>query len=251
MLTLNNIIRLIWESTLRPLVDMVIPHRCTICGEELQSDQHYICPNCKDEGPLTHFSLDIDNLMTMRVKHHCPNIVHASALLLYYKDSRWRKLIHRFKYSGEWHHGYGLGMWLGEDLLKSDIYDGIDGVIAIPLHPLRQMWRGYNQSDYIARGVAKSLGVKHITNAVKRKRYNRSQVKTSRNERWDNVQSLFSVKRPELLENRSIIIVDDLFTTGATMLSCASAIMAAVPSCKIYIATIAASGREFGPKHQP
>lgn len=185
------------------------------------------------------------NPMAQRAQSIRPQIIHASALI-FYDDGGWRSMIHRMKYKGEWLSAWLMGRWLGEELARSPLYEGIDLVVGVPLHPRRQLVRGYNQSHYIASGVARSMGAKCSSRGVKRVRYNTSQVRVRRSERWRNVEQLFRVTDPKLFEDRNILIVDDVYTTGATMLSCAEAILDAAPTAKVSIATIAISRYEFG-----
>ncbi len=241
-----SILSSLWRGVVRPLLDLVLPAECPICGAELSYGQRYICTSCRLNMPLTHFALFDENPMSQRVKALRPDVEHASALFFYSRGSRWSHLIHSFKYRGEWSHGVALGRWLGSELRESEIYRDIDTVVAVPLHPLRQLWRGYNQSDHIAEGVAKAMGISVLRGVVKRRRLNSPQVAKSHDERWSNVEGLFAVSRVEALAGRSILLVDDVFTTGATMMSCAEAILDAVPNCRIWVATVAVSNKEFG-----
>lgn len=194
---------------------------------------------------MTNFQSREFNPMIQRAQSIRPQITHASALI-FYDDGGWRAMIHRMKYKGEWLSAFLMGRWLGEELALSPLYSDINLVIGVPLHPRRQLTRGYNQSYYIALGVAKSMGVKCSSRGVKRVRYNTSQVHVRRSERWRNVEQLFEVTNPKLFEGSNILIVDDVYTTGATMLSCAEAILDAAPTAKVSIATIAISRYEFG-----
>ena len=84
-------------------------------------------------------------------------VKHASAMLWYVEGSPWREMIHRMKYGHRWRSAYDMGRWYGTMLKQSGLYEDIDMIIPVPLHPLRQMARGYNQSAYIAEGIAKEL----------------------------------------------------------------------------------------------
>lgn len=183
--------------------------------------------------------------MSQRVKGLRPEIEIASALILYIQGSRWRDSIHRLKYMGQWRYCIHYGEWLGAVLRHSPHYREVDAVVSVPLHPLRQMSRGYNQSEYIAHGVARTLGVEHIRGALRRTRHNRRQVSLPREERWGNVEGLFEVRKRGRLAGRNILIVDDVFTTGATIMGCAESLLDSVEGCRVWIATIAVSKREL------
>ncbi len=184
--------------------------------------------------------------MADRIKAFRPEIEHVSSMIFFINGSEWREMIHRFKYSGEWYHGEELGRWFGEELRRSKIYDPIDCIVAVPLHPRRRMSRGYNQAEHFAHGLSKSLGIKQMRGVVKRYRHNPPQAHSTRDDRWTNAENLFKVTDPKALKGRNILLVDDVFTTGATILSCAEAILDKVPDCRIWITTLSVSNREFG-----
>ena len=119
---------------------------------------------------------------------------------------------------------------------------------AVALHPFKRCRRGYNQSEYIAEGIAAQLGVEVDRRSVRRTRNTASQALKPRRERAGNVEGAFSVRRPERLAGRHVLLVDDVMTTGATLLSCASAILRDAPGCRISIAALAVSQRELGVK---
>ena len=98
-----------------------------------------------------------------------------------------------------------------------------------------------NQAEYIARGIAESLGVPVDVHSVRRHRHNPSQALKEHRQRWENVRGIFSVRRPGRLCGKHILLVDDVLTTGATVTSCAEAILAAVPDVRISIAVLAVS----------
>ncbi len=209
-------------------------------------DAQMMCTECHIEMPITRFTRDEENLMTLRAKSILPHIVHATALVYYSQNNGWREMIHRLKYSGDSHIGNVMGEYLGCELAASPLYRDVDMVVSVPLHPIRRVTRGYNQTHYIAKVVAKKLGVPYRQGLLRRKRYNVSQVKVKRNERWRNTEGIFEVVRPEAFVEKCVLIIDDVFTTGATTVSCAESIIDAAPSCRIWIAAVAASESEYG-----
>ena len=173
-------------------------------------------------------------------------VVHATALFFYIEESRFRFLIHAIKFRGSWRTAILLGEWLGLILARTERFDEIDLIVPVPQHPLRRLQRGYNQSDYIADGIASVLGAKVSYHALRRKTNNESQTRHSRNERWDNVEGIFKVRRPEQLRGKHILLVDDVFTTGATIISCCDALFEACQQIRVSVATLAVSQKEFG-----
>lgn len=173
-------------------------------------------------------------------------VVHATAFFYFITDSGWRRLIHRFKYKGAWRLAREMGAWYGSYLAQSDLYHDVDVVIPVPLHWRKRLWRGYNQSEYLAEGIAGELSVGVDRRSVVRQRNNPSQALTSTDGRWENVRDVFQVAHPERLVGKHILLVDDVFTTGATIVSCAEEILRCAPDCRISIGVLAVSHRGLG-----
>ena len=206
-----------------------------------------VCTMCELTAPLTNTWIERENAMTERFWGLVP-IEHASAFLWYVEGSEWREAIHRFKYKGAWHSAYALGLWYGNHLKESGNYDDVDLVVPVPLHWLRRIGRGYNQSEYLADGIAERLGVEVDRGSVVRRRYNRTQTSRSHLQRWDNVKGIFAVRNAERLRGRHILLVDDVFTTGATIMSLGETILQAVPDARLSVATLAATHRSLNRK---
>ncbi len=119
-------------------------------------------------------------------------------------------------------------------------------MVPLPLHPFKRMRRGYNQSEYLAEGIAAQLGVGVDRRSVFRSRYTAAQALKPRRERAGNVEGAFAVRHPERLAGRHILLVDDVMTTGSTLASCIEAIVRAVPDCRVSVAALAVSRRELG-----
>lgn len=234
----------IFSDILHDVASLFMPRICPICGEELQGKGGVVCTLCELTAPLTEMWNEVDNPMTQRFWGLLP-IWRASAFLWYVEGSPWRRAIHRFKYEGAWHSAYMLGRWYGRYLKQSGLYDDVDVVVPVPLHWWRQIRRGYNQSEYLARGIAEELGAKVDVRSLKRNRYNRSQTTRQRSERWENVEGIFSVKRPAALEGKHILLVDDVFTSGATIMSLGDAILKAAPTARLSVAVLATSRKSL------
>lgn len=198
------------------------------------------CAKCRLDIPLTDFAYFEEN----PVKEHLDGLARieqASAFIYYNRNSHWQRAIHRFKYQGFWRIGYNLARWYGTSLKDSGLYDDVDMVLPIPLHYVKLFNRGYNQSTYIAEGIAKELGVKYSSHLLRRVRNNPSQARNSGSDRWRNAESLFGVRNREALKGKHILLVDDVLTSGATLCSCINAIHEAVPDCRISVAALAVS----------
>ena len=235
------------SDILRDVMHLVAPPRCPICGGALSRENVGVCTMCELTAPLTNTWQERENAMMERFWGLMP-VQHASAFLWYIEGSVWREAIHQFKYKGEWQTAYNLGRWYGSFLKASGNYDDVDMVVPVPLHWIRRIGRGYNQSEYLADGIAQQLGVSSERNLLYRRRYNRTQTSRSRSERWKNVEGIFAVRNAEQLAGRHILLVDDVFTTGATIMSLGEAILRAAPNARLSIATLAATPHSLNRK---
>ncbi|MBQ4280239.1 MAG: ComF family protein [Rikenellaceae bacterium] len=223
---------------------LFFPETCAVCGSPLPEGAHLVCTRCRWEMPLTGYAADRDNPVARKFWGLIP-VESASAYLYFIGGSGYRRAIHDFKYRGAWRLCVELGRWQGADLRASGLYADVDVVVPVPLHPRKQLRRGYNQAGYLAEGIASELGLPVDRRSVARTVYNRSQATRSRNERWDNVEGIFSLRRRHGLTGKHVLLVDDVLTTGATIASCAEAILHDAPGSRISIATLAVSAREM------
>ena len=228
---------------------LFFPERCAACGNVLPDGSYMLCPHCRWDMPLTGYCGVHDNPVYRKFGGLLP-VAEASSWLFFVSHSRYRDMIHSFKYRGQWEISRKLGSLMGDALHESGLYDSVDAVVPVPLHSMRRLRRGYNQAEYLAEGIACGLGKPLCTGNVVRSRHNRSQASTRvRDERWDNVKNIFSVRHPEALDGRHILLVDDVLTTGATLISCAETILHACPSCRISVSTLAVSAHELFGRH--
>lgn len=152
-------------------------------------------------------------------------IERGAAFSVYNRGSHIRKLIHIMKYKGGRDVGYSLGKLYGGYLKNTPFMEGVDLLIPVPLHPSRLKSRGYNQSDYIARGLSEATGVAVDSTVLKRSTKTATQTHRKRYERWENVEGLFVVNCPENIAGKHVMVVDDVITTGSTMEACVNAIL--------------------------
>ena len=208
-------------SILNDIKGLFLPPVCPVCGGELHEGEGAFCMMCRTLAPQTGFWRRADNPLAERLRNEFP-VVQASAFLWFVAGSPWQRAIHGFKYYNRWRTARDLGAWYGGNLA------------------------GYNQAAYIAEGIASRMGVPVEDRAVSRLRNNPSQTTRSSAGRWENVRDLFAVARPGALAGRHVLLVDDVVTTGSTLLSCTEALLRAVPDCRVSIAALAVSRRHFG-----
>jgi ComF family protein len=165
--------------------------------------------------------------------------IEAAMSLLYFTPaSIVQNLIHQVKYKGQEKLAIYLGKLMGRALLSAPRFHEIDLILPLPLFKNREKQRGYNQSALLGRGIAEVMGIPVNEKALKRVKSSSSQTRKSREERWENVEGLFTLSDPDPLENKSILLVDDVMTTGATLDACSSPLLK-VNGIKLYISTLA------------
>lgn len=226
-------------TPLKDISRLFFPNVCAVCSELLPDGGDFICTKCRWEIPLTGFWNKIDNPVTQVFYGHIP-IINASSFFYFIHDSGFQSLIHTIKYRSGWRYAIKSGKWFGSELAESSLYQDIDVIVPIPLHFRKRLKRGYNQAEYIAKGIGESLQVEVDSKSVIRTVHNPSQTTQRHSERWGNVEGIFSVRSPEKLKGKHILLVDDVLTTGATIISCGETIIQSVPDCQLSIATLAA-----------
>lgn len=235
-------------GVLRDAVSLFLPRTCLACGRKLLENEGDICLLCSYNIPLTGFSKNRDNPVKLIFENILP-VESATAMFWFIGGTEWQHIIHKFKYHGRWFFAQKMGEWLGEELRDSGNFEDIELIVPIPLHYRRRLTRGYNQSEQLALGVGRKMGIKCNFEAVRRCMYNESQTFKSHTERWDNVEEIFEVCRVDELRGRHILLVDDVLTTGATMASCATTILKACDGdVRISIASLAVSRRVIDEK---
>jgi ComF family protein len=124
------------------------------------------------------------------------------------------------------------------ELKEAQLYQSIDVIVPVPLHPKKQHKRGYNQSEQIALGIAKVTGWAVDANGMARSMFTASQTNKTRLDRWENVAEVFSVNHAETLAGKHILLVDDVITTGSTIEACARHLLD-IDGCKVSVAALA------------
>lgn len=216
------------------LLDIIFPRRCCVCGEILSAQEQHICLNCLYALPRVepHIAKEIEKIFWGKI-----DIERATSFIYYHKGSPYNSIIHALKYKGRPWIGMYFARIAAAGLSEKGFFDNIDAIIPMPLSGKKKSKRGYNQCDYIAEGISHATGIPVLKDIVERSISNETQTDKNRNERWENVKGIFALRKPEQLEGKHILLVDDILTTGATLASCASTIQAGC-NCKTSIFTL-------------
>jgi ComF family protein len=206
------------------LLNLLFPNLCNACGAPLFHGEQILCTSCLFDLPFTDFHLYSDNQVAKQFWGRLT--IHAAMSLLYFsKGLKVQHMIHALKYKGKSQIGRMLGNMIGKALLTAPLYQGVSLIIPVPLHPLQQRKRGYNQSKCIADGIAEILDVPVNERSLIRVVKTESQTKKTRFNRYLNMSYVFSVIRKEDIEHHHILLVDDVMTTGSTLEACGLALL--------------------------
>lgn len=221
---------------------LFIPRICPICGRRLNQAEELICSYCMTSLPRAHnFELP-DNEMEKNLWGKM-NVVRAGTWLWYSSDNSAKHLIHNLKYYNDKSSGKIIGRQMAREALKAGFFQNIDFIIPIPLHPAKRKKRGYNQSEELAAGISSTTGIPVRTDIIIRKENTPTQTRLMQYQRWDNMYNRFG-PGPGAADaaGKHILIVDDVFTTGATTVSAAES-LSDIENTKFSIMTVAASRR--------
>lgn len=197
------------------IFDFFIPRLCPSCKTRLTPKENYICNLCLNE--IKKVPIKILDAEYKKSFNSEKIIEDMFSLFLFEEDSPIRDLIHELKYKRKFMFGKFLGKLIAEELKKTKANWKCDGIFAVPLHPSKRVIRGYNQSDFIVKGIASVLKIPIYSKYLKRNRPTPSQTNLNAIERKQNVANAFSIKKNIKLNGNSFIIVDDIITTGATI----------------------------------
>lgn len=208
------------RSIVRPLLDFIYPPTCVSCGNLLTPDVEHICTNCWDSiiRVTRAHELYLETKGKLLSSGHITDLASA---FVFEKEGAFQRIAHSMKYEGMPSLGSKLGNRIGEVLQEWNL--SADCIIPIPLHKRKLRERGYNQAEYIARGVSETSGIPYYNDLVKRRKDTQSQTTLNIDERRENVHAAFEIAAGKLdyIKDKKLIVVDDVITTGATIVSCA------------------------------
>jgi len=248
------------------VADLIMPRVCVVCGRRLILKEKHICTACEAGLPLTHYALLRDNPMAQSFNTMVQREIetpepfsYASALIFYSSGSPYKNIPRALKYRRDLGEGRHFAAMLGRELAASPLFADVDLVIPVPLHAARRWRRGYNQAEVIAREVVRTLaaarkdsgqpGPDIAPGLIRRVRRTRTQTRLHKDLRYANVRSAFVAQAPSS-RPRHILLVDDVYTTGATLCASERALRKALDAAfgpgagiRISVASLAVVGR--------
>jgi ComF family protein len=211
-------------SLLDDFLSLIYPRLCYACGNSLYFNESVICNRCLATLPLTNSHLSKDNPVARTFWGRIP-IEGAAARYYFRKGGPVQRLLHNLKYNHAPEIGIFIGQIYGKELLQGEAFRSVDLIIPIPLHLEKLKKRGYNQSAMFGQGLSQSMKIPIDEDSLYRTYYTDTQTRKSREERWENVKFVFTLKENADLEGKHILLVDDVITTGSTIEACANKLM--------------------------
>lgn len=215
------------------LLSMLYPDCCEVCGTRLVRGEKVICTECDLKMPRCNIHTQDFNAIHQRLAGHTL-IDRAAGYFYYYRSSPYTRPILAAKYNGRPRIGRILANRFAREIADDGFFTGIDIIIPVPLHRLKRLKRGYNQTEQISRGISEATGIPVGDNLVAVRSHS-TQTRLSAFERWKNSLDTYSVSNPEELNGKHVLIVDDVITTGSTMLACCDSIAEAAQPTAISV----------------
>jgi ComF family protein len=205
-----NFLEKYWTAFL----DVFYPENCQACAMQLVGNEQVICTKCQVSLPRTNSHLVEIPSLVLKFAGKVP-VQSAFSFLKFEKGGKVQHLLHALKYKNKPEVGTLLGKMYGQELRQSNLH--FDLVVGVPLHARKQAQRGYNQADALAQGLAEGLGISWSDKVAIRQKFTETQTGKSRAERHENVAKIFKITQPQLIQNKHVVVIDDVITTGATI----------------------------------
>ena len=209
------------------ILDLVWPRRCEVCGRQCDRPRRHVCADCLNRIPF------------VRPEDGVYEIDDAASAVRF--ECETREMVNGFKFKRH--------LWLRDDFVdwmeaaagaRFDLA-AVDLVVPMPSGVRHRIDRGYNQCEVLAAELARRIG-RRCRRLMKRQGKFKTQSTLNEEERIENVKGTFAVRRPELVRGRTILVVDDIMTTGATLGECARTLKEAGAS-RVWSVTLARSVR--------
>jgi ComF family protein len=202
------------------LTELVFPRICISCNEPLLKLETQICLICQDQLPFSRSWVSGQDSPVGKLFLDRTDINEAHSLFQYQKGGMVQRMLRKLKYDGSKEVGVGLGELFGKILSENSLGFAADGFVAVPLHPAKILRRGYNQSDMIVKGLREHIDLPDLSHLIERTLFTESQTSKSRYQRFENMDHVFHCPSPHKVSGLSLIVVDDVITTGSTMKAC-------------------------------
>jgi ComF family protein len=219
------------------LLNLIAPALCPSCDAPLDASEHGYCAACRASLQPAPFPRELFDEIAGHFDEDSLALSAIASLYAFEKEGPVQRLVHALKYQGCFALGIEMGYELGEAIALFPEFEDAELIVPVPLHPARRRMRGYNQAEAIAAGMAKARRLRVLPDALARTRHTPSQTALTAKARAGNVFQAFKASVASI-RDRSILLCDDVCTTGATLNTCAETLLAA-GARRVAAATIA------------
>ena len=209
---------------IQSLLHAFFPEVCLVCKRLLFEKEKHICLHCLYALPRTGFIHHKENELFMKLANRFP-LESAQALFFFHKNNNSQKLLHGIKYHAKPDHARWFGGLMGQAWQESG-RTCPDVLVPVPLHEKREKERGYNQSEALANGFSSVAAAEVLPAALCRTIYRDSQTRKGKTERWTAAESIYTQNTSVDLKGKSVLLIDDVITTGSTIEACSQALFA-------------------------
>ena len=201
-------------------MDLISPRLCVVCGNRLAVTEETLCSKCYLHLPRTDFANDLYENVMAKLFWGQIKLEKATALFYYEPHAETVQILYEMKYKSHPEIGVVMGRMMAKELMKSGLFEDIDALVPVPLAKKRERERGYNQSLELAKGVSEVTGLPIANLVIRRTKFVGSQTKRGRWERNENVEHVFELV-DDNISDQHLLLIDDVVTTGATVIACA------------------------------
>ncbi|CAL2087979.1 competence protein ComFC [Tenacibaculum sp. 190524A05c] len=213
------------------------PKICVGCSNELLSSEKILCNFCSNDLPILELDDHSNNIVTNSF-YGRTKIEKAISFLSFHKKNTTQKLIHELKYNGRQEIGTSLGLWFTENQKDGTFFSNIDYIIPVPIHPKKMRKRGYNQVSSFCKSLSEKFNIPVLEKVLFRGKNSSSQTSKNRLERSKTIENDFMLNHSEEIENKHVLLIDDVITTGATIEACCKELLK-TPNLRISVLSIA------------
>ena len=223
---------------LNSLLDLVFPKLCVCCGGVLMEGEENICLTCLYTLPRS-LEKDYTNNKVMDVFLGRIKLQKAFSWCHFEKETSVQNILHHIKYKDKDKFARQIGEIMANEM--PEFFKDIDVIVPVPLHPKKEKIRGYNQSEEIAKGVQRVVGLPIFSQLLERTRFSETQTHKNKEDRWKNTQGLFTLAPNDGFEGKHILLIDDVLTTGSTAIACLKC-LEQIPNVKLSFLSLAFGG---------
>ena len=209
---------------IKDVFHLFYPKLCVVCEGKLTTNEKILCTFCRHDLPIITVANYQKNKITELFYGRIP-IEKGMSFLFFRKKGKVRDLIHQLKYKGNQEIGLFLGDWFGEILKENQEFNEVDFIIPVPLYQKRLRQRGYNQVTKFGEKLSEILEIPYKANVLVRTSSTKTQTFKNRFDRFKDIETTFLLTDTLYFENKHVLLIDDVITTGATLEACCNELL--------------------------